>query len=80
MWVCCCVRHRVTDQQVTFRESVHLGTTTLSSREVESIISELKPDFPPDSYNLLSKCVARTCVSCLAIPVASRVRLCVAEC
>ena len=49
------------DQQTAFRESVFLGTTKLSSREVEAIARELRDDFPPDSYNLVSKyvCVGR---------------------
>ena len=47
-----------TDQNTVFRESVLLGTTTLSSREVEQIIGEMRDDYPASSYNVLTKYAA----------------------
>ena len=36
-----------------FRESIVIGEVLMGSHDVDSIVNELKPDFPGDSYNLI---------------------------
>lgn len=39
----------------TYRSSLELGTTRLSSREVLGIIDQLKSEFPGNSYNVITR-------------------------
>lgn len=41
--------------EATFRESIELGTYNGTSMALDKILDELKPQFPGDSYNILSK-------------------------
>ena len=38
-----------------FRESIVLGEVMMGSKDVENIVNSLRPDFPGDSYNLLTQ-------------------------
>ncbi len=52
--VCEC-RPRTSFPEGTFRNSLELGTTRLTSREIIGILDQLKGDFPGNSYNVITR-------------------------